>query len=175
MSKREMLWHKYFMGVAEQVSTMATCGRLKVGCVLVKDKRIIATGFNGSISGHDHCDDVGHLYNDEGRCIRTVHAEQNAIIQCAKYGIPTDGAIAYVTHEPCEHCTKLLAQAGIKTVYFKERYNNKYNHHFYKGMEWIYLPDEVINKVIEKYGDEDDKTIYDSRGIPAVYFQARGS
>lgn len=110
------------MGVAEQVSTMATCDRLKVGCVLVKDKRIIATGFNGSISGHDHCDDVGHLYNDEGRCIRTVHAEQNALIQCTKYGVPTDGAIAYVTHEPCEHCTKLLAQAGIKTVYFNKKY-----------------------------------------------------
>lgn len=133
-------WHNYFMGMAVQVSTMATCDRLHVGCVLVKDKRFIAAGFNGSISGHDHCDVVGHLYNEEKRCIRTVHAEQNAILDCAKRGIPTDGAVAYCTHEPCEHCTRSLAQAGIKTVYFRNRYNNKWNRYFNRDMEWVHLP-----------------------------------
>ncbi|MCY8196561.1 deaminase [Bacillus spizizenii] len=118
---------------------MATCDRLHVGCVLVKDKRVIATGFNGSISGHPHCDEVGHLLNDEGRCIRTVHAEQNAILDCAKRGVATEGACAYVTHEPCEHCTRSLAQAGIKTVFFQEGYQNKWNAKFNTDMQWIQL------------------------------------
>lgn len=137
MSKRD--WNNYFMSIAETVSSMATCDRLHVGCILVKDKRIIATGFNGSISGHAHCDEEGHLYNEEGRCIRTIHAEQNALLQCSKYGISTDGATAYVTHEPCENCTKFLAQAGIKKVYFKSQYKSKYNHLFNEGIEWVHL------------------------------------
>lgn len=122
---------------------MATCDRLHVGCVLVKDNRIIATGFNGSISKHDHCDDVGHLYNGEGRCIRTIHAEQNAIIQCAKHGISTDGAVAYVTHQPCENCTKFLAQSGIKKVYYRHSYDNKYAKEFAKGVEMIHLTESA--------------------------------
>lgn len=161
-------WDEYFMKIAETVAEMATCDRLSVGCVLVKDKRIIATGFNGSISGHPHCDVVGHLYNDEGRCIRTVHAEQNALMQCAKYGIATEGATAYVTHEPCEHCTKLLAQAGIKKVIYKESYENKWNQYFNKDMIWIHMTEETDGEEVV------DRTIYDSRGVPAVYFQARG-
>ncbi|MGG6449299.1 deoxycytidylate deaminase [Pseudobacillus badius] len=132
-------WHDYFMGIAEKASEMATCDRLHVGCVIVKDKRVIATGFNGSICGHAHCDDVGHLYNDEGRCIRTVHAEQNAILDCARRGVATDGAVAYCTHEPCEHCTRSLVQAGIKAVYFKHRYVNKWNKHFNKDIKWVHL------------------------------------
>lgn len=132
-------WNKYFMDLAIQASTMTTCDRLHVGCVLVKDKRVIATGFNGSISGHPHCDEVGHLLNDEGRCIRTVHAEQNAILDCAKRGVATEGACAYVTHEPCEHCTRSLAQAGIKTVFFQEGYENKWNAKFNTDMRWIQL------------------------------------
>ncbi|WP_340163339.1 deoxycytidylate deaminase [Bacillus licheniformis] len=132
-------WDNYFMGLAEQASKMATCDRLHVGCVLVKDKRVISTGFNGSVSGHPHCDEIGHLYNEERRCIRTVHAEQNAIIDCAKRGVSTKGAAAYVTHEPCEHCTRALAQAGITKVLFKHTYQNKWNEHFNKDMEWIKL------------------------------------
>ena len=133
-------WDKYFMQMARQASTMATCDRLHVGCVLVKDRRIIATGFNGSVSGQLHCDMVGHYYNDEGRCIRTIHAEQNAILQCAKYGIPTDGAIAYVTHEPCENCVKQLNQAGIEEVIYGKPYNNKYN----KDLSWGMTMSEYI-------------------------------
>lgn len=132
-------WDKYFMGLAEQASTMATCDRLHVGCVLVKDKRVISTGFNGSISGHKHCDEAGHLYNDEGRCIRTVHAEQNALLDCARRGVATDGAIAYCTHEPCEHCTRSLVQAGITTVIFKHAYENKWNKFFNSGIKWVHM------------------------------------
>lgn len=132
-------WDEYFMKLAEVAAEMGTCDRLKVGCIIVKNRRVIATGFNGSVSGQPHCDDVGHLYSDEGRCIRTVHSEQNAILQCAKNGIATDGAVAYVTHEPCEYCTKTLIQAGINKVYFLNSYPNKYNENFNYGIEWIHF------------------------------------
>lgn len=130
-------WDQYFMNIAKTASEMGTCNRLKVGCVLVKDKRIIATGFNGSISGLPHCDDVGHLLSEEGRCIRTVHAEQNAILQCSKYGISTLDAIAYATHEPCEHCIKFLIQSGIKKVYFLHSYPNPYTKYFESSMTLV--------------------------------------
>ncbi len=135
-------WDQYFMDMAEKVADMGTCDRLYVGCVIVRDKRVIATGFNGSVSGLPHCDDVGHLLSAEGRCIRTVHAEQNALLQCARHGIPTEGAIAYVTHEPCESCTKFLIQAGIKRVIFLHPYANKYNSNFNSKIEWVHFQKE---------------------------------
>ena len=116
-------WFKYFMEIALLVSERATCNRLKVGCVLVKEKRIIATGFNGSVSGTPHCIEEGCLVVDN-HCIRTIHAEHNAILQCAKFGISTEGATMYITHFPCFHCCKLLAQAGIKNIYYLHDYNN---------------------------------------------------
>ncbi len=132
-------WHDYFMRMAVEASTLATCDRLRVGCILVKDRRIISTGFNGSLSGQPHCDDVGHLLNKEGRCIRTVHAEQNALLDCARRGVACDGAIVYCTHEPCENCTKSLVQAGIRKIYFKHPYPNEWNRHFNTSVEWIKL------------------------------------
>jgi dCMP deaminase len=141
-------WDEYFMNLAEVAAYMGTCDRLYVGCVIVKDKRVIATGFNGSVSGLDHCDEAGHLYNDEGRCIRTVHSEQNALLQCAKNGISTDGAIAYVTHEPCEYCTKSLIQAGIKQVYFLNAYKNKYNSNFNSGIDWFHFQYENKQEIL---------------------------
>jgi dCMP deaminase len=129
-------WNDYFMDMAEMASTRATCDRLHVGCVLVKDNRVIATGYNGSISTHDHCDDVGHLMY-EGGCKRTIHAEMNALLQCAKYGVATDGAIAYVTHYPCPDCMKALNQAGIRKVYYKHHYSHRYENNFHEGMEVI--------------------------------------
>ncbi len=137
-------WDQYFMKMAETVAYMGTCDRLYVGCVIVKEKRVIATGFNGSVSGLPHCDDVGHLLSSEGRCIRTVHAEQNAILQCAKHGISTAGAVAYVTHEPCEHCTKFLIQAGINKVYFLHSYPNQYNEQFNRGIEWVHFKEASL-------------------------------
>jgi dCMP deaminase len=128
-------WDSYFLDIAEQVATRSTCNRLQVGCVIVNDKRIVSTGYNGSIHGHEHCTDVGCLLNEQGRCIRTIHAEVNAILHARRDEL--QGATAYVTHSPCENCTKLLAQAGIKRVVFKNPYSNKYNHYFVKDMEWI--------------------------------------
>lgn len=117
---------KLFMKIAYLFGEKSTCDRAKVGCVIVKDGRIISTGFNGSLSKHPHCDDVGHLLV-EGHCIRTIHAEQNALMFCARKGISVEGAEAYITHNPCVHCLKLLIQAGIKKVYYSERYRIEEN------------------------------------------------
>ena len=104
------------------VASRSTCDRALVGCVLVnRDHRIVSTGYNGSVSGNPHCDDVGHTMRD-GHCIATIHAEMNAILYCAKEGIPTKGTICYVTHFPCLNCTKALIQAGICEIVYKNDY-----------------------------------------------------
>ncbi|MDG3141841.1 deaminase [Streptococcus suis] len=114
-------WQDYFMANAELISKRSTCDRAFVGAVLVKNNRIIATGYNGGVSETDNCDDVGH-YMEDGHCIRTVHAEMNALIQCAKEGISTDDTELYVTHFPCLNCTKALLQAGITKITYKANY-----------------------------------------------------
>ncbi|MDY0322733.1 MAG: ComE operon protein 2 [Candidatus Carbobacillus sp.] len=114
-------WHEYFMAQAKLIALRATCTRLMVGAVIVRDRRVIAGGYNGSIAGDEHCIDVGCKIRD-GHCIRTIHAEQNALMQCAKFGVSTDGAELYVTHFPCLNCTKLLIQAGIQHIYYEVPY-----------------------------------------------------
>jgi len=109
------------MDIAEKVSTRATCDRLRVGCVLVKDNRMIASGYNGSISGEPHCDDAGHLMI-EGHCKRTIHAELNALLECARLGHACNEAACYVTFHPCIDCFKSLLQAGVKEIYYREIY-----------------------------------------------------
>ncbi len=133
-------WNTYFMEIANAVKTRSTCERLNVGCVLTKDNRIIATGYNGSISGHPHCDEdgIGHLMYENG-CKRTIHAELNALLQCAKNGVATNGATAYVTHYPCPDCMKSLNQAGIKKVYYNEYYPHRYRNEFDYGLELFSL------------------------------------
>lgn len=126
-------WKDYFMGIAKATALRSSCDRLNVGCVIVKDGRIISTGYNGSISGHSHCYDAGHLMV-EGSCKRTIHAEHNAIIQCAKVGISVDGADIYVTHYPCPYCMQVLNQAGIVNIYYMEHYNHKFVNKFDAGM-----------------------------------------
>ena len=114
-------WDEYFLNIASTVATRSTCDRAAVGAVIVRDKRILATGFNGSPAGLPHCDDVGHLMVD-GHCVRTTHAEANAIIQAALHGTSTNGAVCYVTHYPCLGCTKMLINAGIKTIIYLNNY-----------------------------------------------------
>lgn len=116
-------WDIYFIDVAMKIATRATCDRKHVGCVLVHDTRILCTGYNGSIAGEDHCDDVGHLMED-GHCIRTVHAEQNALCQAAQYGVSLKGATCYCTALPCWLCFKMLCNAGIKRIVFWEAYRS---------------------------------------------------
>jgi len=110
------------MRLAQEVASRATCSRKHVGAVLVRDRRIIATGYNGSVPGSPHCDDAGHVMVD-GHCVRTVHAEANAIVQCARYGVSPVGATLYCTAYPCWQCAKLILSAGIQEIVFPDEYN----------------------------------------------------
>ncbi|HWI48534.1 MAG TPA: ComE operon protein 2 [Rummeliibacillus sp.] len=116
-------WNQFFMAQSHLLALRSTCTRLSVGATIVRDKRIIAGGYNGSISGDDHCIDKG-CYVVDNHCVRTVHAEVNALLQCAKYGTPTNGADLYVTHFPCLPCTKSIIQSGIKNLYYATDYKN---------------------------------------------------
>ncbi|WAA10357.1 ComE operon protein 2 [Fervidibacillus albus] len=116
-------WDQYFMAQSFLLSLRSTCNRLSVGATIVRDKRIIAGGYNGSIAGGDHCLDKG-CYLVDNHCVRTIHAEMNALLQCAKFGVSTEGAEIYVTHFPCTQCTKAIIQAGIQTIYYAEDYKN---------------------------------------------------
>jgi dCMP deaminase len=116
-------WDQYFMAQSQLLKLRSTCTRLMVGATIVRDKRIIAGGYNGSVSGSFHCIDEG-CYIVDGHCVRTVHAEANALLQCAKFGVPTENADIYITHFPCLQCSKQLIQAGIKTVCYQEDYRN---------------------------------------------------
>ena len=116
-------WNQYFMLQAILLSMRSTCNRLAVGAILVRDKRIIAGGYNGSVSGDTHCLD-SECYMEDGHCQRTIHAEMNAILQCAKFGVATDQAEIYVTDFPCLQCTKMLLQAGITKIHYLRNYHN---------------------------------------------------
>jgi dCMP deaminase len=117
-------WDDYFMSIAQVVATRSTCPRKYVGAVLVKDRTILSTGYNGSIRGMPHCSDVGHMMED-GHCVATIHAEANAIIQAAKNGVMIDGGACYVTASPCWNCFKQLANAGITRICFGEFYRDE--------------------------------------------------
>lgn len=116
-------WDQYFMAQSHLLALRSTCTRLMVGATIVRDNRIIAGGYNGSVSGSVHCIDED-CYVIDGHCVRTVHAEANALLQCAKFGVPTDGAEIYVTHFPCLQCCKQLIQAGITKVCYAADYKN---------------------------------------------------
>lgn len=118
-------WNEYFMNIARLVATRSTCLRRQVGCVVVKDRRILATGYNGAPSGVAHCGEVGCLRETQGipagerhELCRGVHAEQNAIIQGARHGVSLLGATAYCTTQPCSICTKMLINAGIEEIIY---------------------------------------------------------
>jgi dCMP deaminase len=116
-------WDAYFMNIARTVATRSTCDRKFVGAAIVRDRMILATGYNGSVRGLPHCDDEGHLMED-GHCVRTVHAEANAIVQAARAGVRIDAASIYVTASPCWGCFRLIANAGINRIVFGEFYRD---------------------------------------------------
>lgn len=122
-SMERITWDQFFMAQSHLLALRSTCTRLAVGATIVREKRIIAGGYNGSISGDEHCIDVG-CYVIDNHCVRTVHAEVNALLQCSKYGTPTNGADIYVTHFPCLQCAKAIIQAGIKNVFYATDYKN---------------------------------------------------
>ena len=123
MLKNRISWENYFMNIATEVATRSTCDRKHVGAVIVREKTILSTGYNGSIRGLPHCDEAGHEMVD-GHCVRTTHAEANAIVQAAKNGVEINLSEIYVTASPCYSCFKLIANAGIKTIYYKELYRD---------------------------------------------------
>lgn len=117
-------WDDYFMNIAREVATRATCDRKHVGAVIVRARSILATGYNGSIGGLPHCDEEGHLMED-GHCVRTIHAEANAIIQAARNGVRIEDAGIYVTASPCFGCFKMIANAGLRRIVFGEFYRDQ--------------------------------------------------
>lgn len=116
-------WGQYFIEMAALVATRSTCPRRQVGAVLVREHRVIATGYNGAPAGQPHCIDVGCLL-ENGHCVRTIHAELNALLQCSRYGIATVGVDLYCTDMPCRYCARALVQAGIQRIYYQRPYES---------------------------------------------------
>ena len=124
-------WDEYFMKLVEEVAKRATCDRGRSGCIIVKDKRILCTGYVGSPPGFPHCDEVGHMIKkisddddtERQHCVRTIHAEQNAICQAARYGLSLNGTTLYCSMEPCRICTMLIISVGITKVIAKRKYH----------------------------------------------------
>lgn len=116
-------WERYFMNLAIQAATRSTCPRKHVGAVIVRDKSVLSTGYNGSLRGAPHCTEVGCLMEND-HCVRTVHAEANALVQAAHNGVRLEGAEIYVTASPCFNCFKLIVNAGIRTVLYGEFYRD---------------------------------------------------
>ena len=150
-------WDRYFLDLCEAVSKRSTCDRGKTGCVIVKDRRIMTTGYVGSPTGLPHCDEVGHdmrkVFDDSGNvsqhCVRTLHAEQNAIIQAAKFGISLDGATLFCKITPCRRCAMMIINSGIKRVVCEKHYHaDKDTIELFKlaGIELV-----VINEDVEEY------------------------
>lgn len=117
-------WDRYFMNIAREVATRATCDRKHVGAVIERDRMILSTGYNGSIRGMPHCDEIGHMM-DSGHCVATIHAEANAIIQAARNGVGIEGASFYTTASPCWNCFKMIANAGVRRICFAEFYRDE--------------------------------------------------
>ncbi|WP_058486024.1 deoxycytidylate deaminase [Defluviitalea phaphyphila] len=122
-------WDEYFMGIVDLVKQRSTCLRRQVGALIVKDKRILATGYNGAPTGCSHCEEVGCLREklnipsgQRHELCRALHAEQNAIVQAAMHGVSVKGGTLYVTHQPCVMCAKMAINAGIKRIVFKGSY-----------------------------------------------------
>ncbi len=142
-------WDEYFMALAFLVATRSTCTRRKVGAVLVRDRRILATGYNGPPSGFPHCDEIGCLREKLGipsgerqELCWGLHAEQNAVIQAALFGVSTKGSTLYCTTKPCITCAKILANAGVKRIYAAEDYPDKFADELLErlGIEVVFLP-----------------------------------
>jgi len=147
-------WDEYFMGIAELTAQRSTCLRRQVGAVIVQDKHLVATGYNGAPKGLPHCADLSGCLREQlgvpsgerHELCRALHAEQNAIIQAATSGLSIEGATIYITHQPCVICAKMIINAGIRKIIVKEGY-----------------PDEMAVKIL------------DEAGLKIVTFQKEGS
>ena len=124
MAEERVSWEMYFMNIAKEVGTRSTCNRKHIGAVIVRGKTILATGYNGSIRGLAHCDEAGHEM-DNTHCVRTIHAEANAIVQSARHGVRIEDSEIYITASPCYDCFKMIANVGIRKIYFGEFYRDE--------------------------------------------------
>ncbi|OQC47961.1 MAG: hypothetical protein BWX61_00309 [Bacteroidetes bacterium ADurb.Bin035] len=161
-------WDEYFIEIMNTVATRATCDRGRAGCVIVKDKRILVTGYVGAPSGLPHCDEVGHLFrkviHEDGsitqHCVRTVHAEQNAIAQAARFGISLDGSTLYVKMTPCRSCAMLIINSGIKRVVCEYRYHaGKESEDLFNQaqIQLDFINDEILSYQNQKVDSEQNK------------------
>ena len=150
-------WDEYFTNIAELIGSRATCARGRSGCLIVRDRQILVTGYVGSPIGMPHCDEVGHemhrVINDDGteteHCIRTVHAEQNAIAQAAKIGVSVVGATLYCHMTPCYVCGKILVNAGIKKIVANKDYQaSTKTKKLFKEAKVDFV---ILNNVVEDY------------------------
>ncbi len=153
-------WDEYFMNLAEVTGTRGTCNRGRTGCVIVKDKHILVGGYAGSPKGLPHCDEVGHLMktvihedgSESRHCLRTAHAEQNAICQAAKIGISIEGSTIYAKMTPCAACAKMIINVGIKRIVCKKRYHaDSESEELFKQAGVVF---EILENVLEKYEDQ---------------------
>ncbi len=153
-NKKRPSWDQYFLKLAMLVSERATCPRMHCGCVIVKNKQILSTGYNGSIPGDEHCEDVGCMIVDN-HCVRTIHAEMNALLQCALHGVSTQGATAYITNMPCTNCAKALIAAGIKEIVIFSDYHDTLAEEFFSrakvNIKRLPMPEKEINYDLENY------------------------
>lgn len=156
-------WDEYFMSIATLVGSRATCGRGRSGCVIARDRQLLVTGYVGSPVGLPHCDEVGHemhkVLNDDGQisehCIRTVHAEQNAIAQAARLGISVDGATLYCSMTPCYVCAKILINSGIKKVVAQKDYQRSARSKEIFTASGVEL--QILNPEVENYASDTTK------------------
>ena len=140
MTKIRVSWENYFMNIAKEVATRATCDRKMVGAVIVRERTILSTGYNGSLRGLPHCDEGEHEMEGQ-HCVRTVHAEANAIVHAARHGNRLEGAEIFVTASPCYNCFKLIANSGIIKIYYGEFYRDQRitKHAKELGIELVHL------------------------------------
>ncbi|MEI7688665.1 MAG: cytidine/deoxycytidylate deaminase family protein [Candidatus Nomurabacteria bacterium] len=152
-------WDEYFLSMVELVGTRSTCNRGKSGCVIVKNKRVLSTGYIGSPTGTAHCDESGHEMhtvtqedgNQSRHCIRTAHAEQNAIVNSSRFGIALDGSTLYCHMTPCYVCAKMIINAGILRVVCNLDYHaGNRSKELFKEAGVVY---ELLNNKMETYKD----------------------
>ena len=159
-SDKRPSWDEYFISLMHEVAKRATCDRGKSGCIIVKDKRIICTGYVGSPPGIEHCDDIGHLIKkvvtEEGlisqHCVRTIYAEQNAICQAARHGISLEGSTLYCSMEPCRVCAMMVISVGIKRVVAEKMYHAAADSREMFSKAGVVL--EVIEQQVMGYTDQ---------------------
>lgn len=160
MNENRPDWDEYFMGIVRAVAERATCDRGKSGCVIARDKRLLTTGYVGAPAGLPHCDEVGHqmktMVHEDGthtqHCVRTSHAEENAIIQAARHGISLQNATIYCKMTPCYHCAKMIINSGIKRVVCEKDYHaSKDTKEIFKKAEIVLT---ILSDEIEQYSNQ---------------------